>query len=75
MKFLEYYKDAVGKTVKDVKEYCDTSFDDEAEFTLMTFRDDTALLIMHQPYFTTRSGIIMPDSNLLDKAARLALGL
>lgn len=73
--YLTEYSQAVGKTIKTVKDYCDRSFDDEAEFTLITFTDNTSLLIIHQSYYTTTSGIIQPDSNLLDKEARKALNL
>lgn len=75
MIYLTEYSQAVGKTIKTVKEYIDTSFDEQAEFTLITFTDDTALLIIHQSYFTTTSGIIQPDSRLLDDEARKALNL
>ena len=75
MIFLQDYKYAAGKTIKEVREYVDASFDDQAEFTLIVFTDDTALLIVHQSYFTTTSGVIQPDSKMLDKKARKALYL
>lgn len=75
MNYLTEYKQAIGKTVKEVREYSDSSFDDTVEFTLMIFTDDTALLIVHQASWTTGSGIIEPDNKMLDKTARRALGL
>jgi hypothetical protein len=71
MRFLKDYKEAIGKTLKEVREFYDSTFDDPIQFTLMVFSDDTALLIKHEYW----NGIIDSEHQSLDIDAKRVLGL
>lgn len=70
--FLNDYDETIGKQVVEVRSHSE-DYDDPADFTLMIFSDDTALLIRHQSYWTTRSGITKPEDE--ESSVRKGLGL
>lgn len=71
MILLEDYTEAVGKTVKEVREFYDNTFDDPIQFTLILFSDDTALLIKYEYW----NGVIDSEDNYLNPQVKKALGL
>lgn len=75
MIYLEYYDESIGKTVQTVESYCDDSFDNPIEFTLISFTDGTRLLIREQSEWGARSGIIQPNDSGIEPATRRALNL
>lgn len=72
MIFLKNYKEAIGKTVKEVREFEDGTFDDPIQFTLILFSDDSALLIVYE---FGEGELIDNEYRYLEPQAKMALGL